>query len=184
MEESKLNLFDFSDKLTPNAYKFYGGISNTSEKDLQAVKDYLYLQGIEIKLPSQMKVCTFSLETIKKRIEIAKSNDMMSKIVIDPVYLMNSNNFKSEEHKTIETNSNSDRLANVLKAAMLNLNLDVDTNYPFLNERLRELISDKYLDNHSEQELIKQTLIEGREYPDEVITEVENAINKAINEVN
>ena len=63
---------------------------------------------------------------------------------------------------------------------MVELNLDIETNFPILNDRLERLCDNDYLDNHTEYELFKNVIIDKRSYHENVIEEVTNCIKKVL----
>jgi hypothetical protein len=171
----KINLFNFEPKVSQFSYKFIGALSNTSFENLKEAKEYLNKNGIEIKKPSQMKICTFPVNILEKRINYAKKNEMMEKVIYNPLLLIDGNNFiKNGKSKTLNS------LIDTLKKIMIELNLDIDTNFPILNDRLERLYDNDFLDNHTEYELFKNIIIDKRNYPENVIEEVTNCIKKVL----
>jgi hypothetical protein len=175
--KEKICIFTFDQNGINNLYKFCGCLINTQYEDLLKAKNYLYENGIEIKKPSQMKICTFSLDTLKKRIKYSNNNDYILQIKSNPLLLINETNF-NKNNKVITLNG----LMVILKKIMLKLNLDMEANLPILSERLERLYDNDYLYNHTEKELYMDIFINQKSYPKNVVEEVSNAINKILEE--
>jgi hypothetical protein len=169
----KINVFNFSEKVKPFIYKFIGGLTNT---DIDIVKeDYNYLisEGIIIKLPSQMKLCSYSILVLKKRVEFYKIQNNIQKIINNPLILINN----------VEINNNNKSLmdlTNDLKKCIEILNIDFNKYMLLLSDKLKRLYENEYLNKHSEYDLLMEVLVGNNKYPDEALNEVDKAIKDTL----